>query len=207
MKKRYIMGMFLTVLGLITAITIVPSLMATENHKRTKIPFAGMTMSYQAYCTAFQDAGSLPLLFSRVVTFYKEPSEPDYIWVRDTYIKPDDLSDDRVWKINIETRKIVGQEGYCSFALFPTNLHVGDEVIGHWGGAFTIIGSQRMSVMGKHVDAWIACISEEWGYYTFYYEKKTGIWLGGTFVWYDGDTLNTANHHLVSTNVPLFEED
>jgi hypothetical protein len=187
-----------------TSILILPSIHSLSNTSAKKrIPFIGMMMSYQVYMnTAYP---SSPLV-SRMVTFYGDPSEPDYIWVRDSENSPDDPGDDRVFKIDAETRKIVGQEGY-SEALFPTNIHVGDEVIGYWGGPVTIVGSQRMSVTGKRVDAWIAYTPTPWGHYTMYYEKKTGIWLGGNVVWYEGETLNSWAMHLVSTNVPLFEED
>jgi len=204
-RKKYIIGMFLTILGLATAIsiTVAPSLMAHEEHRR-QIPFDGMTLSYQSYWT-WAPPGSSPLV-SRMITFYGDPSEPDYIWVRDSENIPDTLSDDTVFKIDVTTRKIVGQEGYTQ-ALFPTDLHVGDELIAQWGGPITIIGSQTMSVMGKQVDAWIAYAEGSWGWYTQYYEKKTGISLGGTHVWYEGDTLNSWVMYLVSTNAPLFEED
>lgn len=210
LKKRYMIGMLLTILGLVTAIsTIAPSLTAKEDYGEPKkqMPFVGMTLSYQVYYMGYG-----PRLFTRMVTFYGDPTEPDYIWVRDSENFPDDLDDDRVAKIDIETRKIVWadspsgdvQVGGYSEALFPTNLHVGDEVTAYWGDTVTVVGSQRMSVMGKQVDAWIAYTLTEWGgYYTMYYEKKTGIWLGGNVVWYEDDTLCSWAMHLVSTNVPL----
>jgi len=202
LRKRYIIAMFLVALSLTTVIstTIVPSLMATGGHKKSKIPFVGMTLSYQVY----YPGATLPRLLSRMVTFYGDPSEPDYIWVRDSDNLPDDLSDDRVYEIDIDTRKIVEQDGY-SEALFPTDLHLGDEVITYWGGPATVIGSQKMSAMGKHMNAWVVSALD--GTYIMYYEKKTGIWLGGSVVWFDGDTLNSFAMHLVSTNAPLFGED
>jgi len=204
-KKKYIIGMFLTILGLVAAIsiTIAPSLMAPEEPRR-QIPFVGMTLSYQSYWT-WASPDSSPLV-SRMVTFYEDPSEPDYIWVRDSENMPDTVSDDVVLKIDVTTRKIVGQEGYTQ-SLFPTNLHVGDEVIAQWGGPATITGSKVVSVMGKQVDAWIAYAEGSWGWYIQYYEKNTGISLGGSHIWYEGDILHSWVMYLVSTNAPLFEED
>ena len=185
------------------SILILPSIYSVGNPSLgKKIPFVGMTLSYEVY---FMGYG--PRMHARMVTFYGDPTEPDYIWVRDSETFPDELVDDRVFKIDIETRKIVGEEGY-SEALFPTKLHVEDEVIAYWGDPVTIVGSQKMSVMGKTVDAWAAYTPTEWGgYYTMYYEKKTGIWLGGNIVWYEDDTLCSWAMHLVSTNVPLCDED
>lgn len=181
---------------------ILPSIHSLSNTPtRKRIPFVGMTLSYQVY-----ENIDYPPMFPRMVTFYGDPLEPNYIWVRDSLNTPENPNDDRVWQIDVVTRKVAGEE-YYSEPLFPANLHIGDEVITYWGGPVTIIGSQRMSLMGKHVDAWIAYADVGWGHYTMYYEKKTGIWLGGNFVWYDGEKLNSFAMHLVSTNVPLFEED
>jgi hypothetical protein len=217
LKKKYIIGMLLTILGLATtlSITIAPSAIPTEDDgkPRKQIPFVGMTLSYQVYTT-----GASPHLFNRMVTFYADLSEPEYMWVRDSENLPDDLGDDRVAKIDINTRIIVDippggspsgdvQTGGYSEALFPTNLHVGDEVTAYWGGTVTIVGTQKMSVMGEGVNAWIAYTHTDWdANYIMYYEKKTGIWLGGNVVWYDGETLNSWAMHLVSTNVSL-EDD
>jgi len=148
-------------------------------------------LSYQIYCPTCS-----PPMFPRMVTFYGDPSDP-YIWERDS-ATPDDPDDDLVFQIDKETRKIFGEETY-SEPLFPTNLHIGDEVITFWVGTVTIVGSKRMSVMGKNVNTWIARTEG----YTMYYEKKTGIWLGGTAAWWEDDTLCSYTIHLVSTNVPL----
>lgn len=117
--------------------------------------------------------------------------------------QPNDLDDDRVWKIDQVTRKVVGEE-YYSEALFPTNLHVGDEVIAYWGGPVKIIGSKRLSVMGMQVDSWIAYMDAGWCTYTAYYEKKTGIWVGLSFVAYD-DPESSYTMTVINTNVPLHD--
>lgn len=212
LKKK---ASILLVLLAASSFLILPSVQSlAKAPKRKKIPFAGMTLSYQVYQT-----GNPPQLFDRMVTFYGDPSDPlihQYIWVRDSENQPDALSDDRVAKIDIKTRRIVWadspsgdvQPGGYSEALFPRKLRVGDEVTTYWGGTVTIVGTQRMSVMGKKVDAWIAYTPTEWPgdipvHYTMYYEKKTGIWLGGNVVSGAGADFHSWTMHLVSTNVPL----
>ncbi len=213
MLRKVAVSLVLLTAASILILPFIQTLSGTPTRKR--MPFVGMTLSYQVYHTGT----TLPRLLSRMVTFYGDPSEPDFIWVRDSENQPDDLSDDRVAKIDVETRRIVWADspsgdvevGGYSEALFPTDLHVGDEVVAYWGGSVMIIGSQRMSVMGEQVDAWIVYTPTEWdgtfGHYTMYYEKQTGIWLGGNVIWYEGDTLVSWAMHLVSTNAPLFEED
>jgi len=194
-KKRYIAGMLLIILGLVTTIsvTVAPSLTAKEGYGklRKQIPFVGMVLSYQIYCHTCS-----PPMFSRIVTFYGDPSET-YVWERDS-ANTDDPDDDLVFQIDKETRNILGEETY-SRPLFPTNLHIGDEVTIFSVRTVTIVGSKRMSVMGKNVNTWIAHTAG----YRMYYEKETGIWLGGTVGWWEDDTLCSYTIHLVSTNVPL----
>lgn len=164
-----------------------------------RIPFNGMTMSYQFYDNYHVQGGEV---FTRPITFYGNSSEPDYIWAAG-FIGM--FSPVRT-KISVDTRKIVGEDSYSAF-LFPTDMSVGDEVITYWFGTLsttvTIIGNRTISVMGKQVDAWIAYDDPDWAQYTMYYEMKTGILLGGTFVSYSDETLYSRSLYLVTTNAPL----
>ena len=170
---------------------------ASQSVKR--IPFIGMTMSYE-FCDNYHVQGGE--VFTRPITFYGNSSEPDYIWVAG-FIGM--FSPVRT-KISVDTRKVVGEEGYSTF-LFSTDIQAGDEVITYWwnpSNTVTIIGNQTISVTGKQVDAWIAYSDPGWAQCTMYYEKKTGILLGGTFVYHSDEMLVSRSVYLVSTNAPLF---
>jgi len=166
------------------------------------IPFVGMSLVYFG-----NNRGDTEI---RTVAVLKYNSTTNCVTVRDSQ----DLLDSM--EVDVGTREVKWCSGtwqslyptlwpiYVEYWI-PTNIELGSHVRILMYDA-VVIESTELSVCGKTISVW-----QLQAYYgpghqdTWYYEKKTGLWVGAAWILYDADGRVIANWggHLVSTNVAL----
>lgn len=195
MRKKTMIPIMVLVLVL-----MVPLVQYTTAPKPQAIPFVGMSLVYYVNIQ-----GETQI---RTVCVLKYNSTTNCVTIRDS----DDWID---WmEVDVTTREVISCSGtwlvpfYVEYWI-PTNIEIGSHVnILNYDAV--VIGSTEMSVDGKTVSAWqlqasgINANGNLWQD-TWYYEKKTGLWLGAAWIMYDssGQGLGNWGGHLGSTNVVL----
>ena len=190
MKRKLIVLGIAAIVSVTISLTTVSTLSA---HKKPEIPFVGMSMTY--YANAYGN------FVSRPVTVLKYYPETNSVLLRDG-------SD---WMtIDVATREVLWTSGgfyNVGDAVeywIPTNVRIGSHVkIGSL--EVEVIGSAVLSVEGKSVDCWQLYTTSSNMQDTWYYEKRTGLWIAASWVMWDGDgtPLNSWGGHLASTDVNL----
>jgi len=170
--------------------------------KNRSIPFVGMSLVY--YAVDWNGETEI-----RTVSVLRYNSEENQVVVRDS----NDLVD--VGVIDLDTRLVVDITGngpgwlvgYVEYWI-PTDVKMGSHVgIGTYDAV--VIGSTQMCVDGRVVDVWQLQASgqdEEANWQdTWYYDKKTGLWVAAAWIKWDseGNVLANWGGHLVSTNAVL----
>lgn len=181
--------------GCLLMLSVLAGVNLTAAKSRT-IPFVGMSLVY--YAVGLNGDTEI-----RTVSVLRYDSEANQVVVRDS----NDLVD--VIVIDLDTRLVVDQTGSCYVEYWiPTDVKKGSHVnIGGYDAV--VIGSTRMCVDGRVVDVWQLQgygQDEEANWQdTWYYEKKTGIWVAAAWIKWDneGNVLASWGGHLVSTNAVL----
>ncbi|MCW3978546.1 MAG: hypothetical protein NWF12_02245, partial [Candidatus Bathyarchaeota archaeon] len=171
--------------------------------KSRAIPFVGMSLAY--YAVDWDGETEI-----RTVSVLRYDSEENRVVVRDSQDSFD------VGVIDLDTRLVVELSGtwpgwpeeiYVEYWI-PTDVKKGSHVkILNYDAI--VIGSTQMSVDGRVVDVWhLQASGQDDGVYwqdTWYYEKKTGLWVAAAWIRWDseGNVLATWGGHLVSTNAVL----
>lgn len=200
-KKSEFIGRWsaLVIVAAIVSIAFfVPSLTAAE---RREVPFVGMSMVY--YGVDWN--GDMEI---RTVSVLRYDAVNNHIIIRDSQ----DVFD--VMEVDLGTREVESHTGWGSFVPFyveywiPTDVKIGSHV-GILNYDAVVIGSSKMCVDGRVVDVWQLQASGENGdglwQDTWYYEKKTGLWVAAAWIVWDNDgaVINNWGGHLVSTNAVL----
>lgn len=181
-------------------VLMVPLIQYTTAPKPKAIPFVGMNMVY----VAVDWDGNSEI---RTVSVLAYDSTANLVTIRDSQDQFDWMT------VDVTTREVTWCSGTWEAGFYveywiPTNIRIGSHVDILTYDA-VVIGSTEMSVCGKTVSAWQLHASgvtdgNPWQD-TWYYEKKTGLWLGAAWIKYDssGEVLYNWGGHLVSTNVAL----
>jgi len=172
--------------------------------KSRAIPFVGMSLVY--YAVDWNGETNI-----RTVSVLRYDSEENQVVVRDS------LDSFDVGVIDLDTRLVVDLTGnwpgwpaddiYVEYWI-PTDIKKGSHVSILYYDA-VVIGSTQMCVDGRVVDVWQLRASgqDEEGDWqdTWYYEKKTGLWVAAAWIRWDseGNVLANWGGHLVSTNAVL----
>jgi hypothetical protein len=203
MKNKLVMIIAAIILSVVVA---APVLNAAKPAPSPAMPFVGMSMLYYA-----NTSWDYPLQRSVVVVKYNP--ENNSVLIKD-------ITD--YFTVEIATRIITSATGYmhsycmdtgtiCAVEFWiPTDVKMGSLIrIGAVDAE--VVGSKVLSVEGKAVDCWqlyaasTNLITGNANENTWYYEKRTGLWMGAS--WYaldvDGNVINHWTGHLASTNVPL----
>lgn len=196
MNKKIIIPIMLLILVL-----MLPLIQYATAPKPKAIPFVGMSMTY----VAVDWNGNSDI---RTVSVLAYDSTENCFTIRDSQDQFDLMT------IDVATREVILCSGtwpvpfYAEYWI-PTNIGIGSNVdILDYDAV--VIGSTEVSVCGKTVSVWQLHASKMNGdgnllQDTWYYEKKTGLWVGAAWIIYDssGDILGNWGGHLISTNVVL----
>jgi len=199
-RKLMVLGIA-AIVSVAIALTTVSTLSA---QKKPEIPFVGMSMTYYAV----DWNGNTEL---RTVSVLRYDSATNCVTIRDSQDGIDFLI------VNVGTREVVWHSGSFSPEPFyveywiPTNIGIGSHVnILDYDAVVT--GSAVLSVEGNLVNAWQLKVTYTsgdgatiYGQVSYYYEKRTGLWVGAAWVEWDEDGMPIRNWggHLASTNVAL----
>ena len=217
MKKALmsVMALSAILIALFVAMPLAPA--ADKLNRILEIPFPGVMLVYteQEIGVVSQPRGKAKETDVRTVTFL--PSrEQGRVWIRDSF-DPEEIVyriDFFEVEIDMSTRKIVYPSGldYYFQSLIPTNIRVNDVIpIGlpgltpPSGIPLRVVGTQKISVMGKEVEAWV--LEGRTPQYTdiYFYGKSTGILLSGAVSWFnqDGTAWLTWGILLTDTNAQI----
>lgn len=201
-KKLMVLGIAGIAAILLSAVTVAQTLHAKS---KPEIPFVGMSLVY--YAVDYNGDTQI-----RTISVLRYDEATNCVTMRDSF-----LGD---WMIiDVGTREFVWSSGYWkpSYVEYwiPTNVKVGSHV-GILDSDAVVTGSTVLSVEGNHVRVWELQAtytagggSTIYGQTTWYYEKRTGLWIAAAWVEWDenGIPLSDRNWggHLVSTNVNLIE--
>jgi len=188
--------------GCLLLLSVLAGVNLTAAKSRT-IPFVGMSLVYYAV-----DWNGETMI--RTVSVLRYDSEKNQVVIRDSADSFD------VGVIDLDTRLVVDLTGswpgwpaemYVEYWI-PTDVKEGSHVDILIYDA-VVIGSTQMCVDGRVVDVWQLQASgqdEEVNWQdTWYYEKKTGLWVAAAWIKWDseGNVLANWGGHLVSTNAVL----
>ena len=189
----------ITILALVL---MVPLVQYTAAPKPQAIPFVGMSLVYYANLNGETEI--------RTVCVVKYNSTTNCVTIRDSQDWADCM------EVDVTTREIISVTGSGPWQLpsyaeywIPTNVDIGSHVnIVNYDAVVT--RSTEMSVDGNTVSVWqlqasgMAANGNLWQD-TWYYERKTGLWVGTAWILYDpsGQVLGNWGGHLASTNVVL----
>ena len=195
--KTAIFFSFLLVISVLAGVSLTTA-------KSRNVPFVGMSLVYNAV----DWNGETNI---RTVSVLRYDAEENQVVVRDSIDSLD------IQVIDLDTRLVVDITGnwpgwpaddiYVEYWI-PTDVKMGSHVsIGYYDAV--VIGSTQMCVDGRVVNVWQLRASghdgeDEWQD-TWYYEKKTGLWVAAAWVKWDseGNVLANWGGHLVSTNAVL----
>jgi len=199
-KKKFFgrCGVLVLVAALASIVFSVPSLTVAE---RREVPFVGMSMVY--YGVDWNGYTEI-----RTVSVLRYDAEANHVIIRDSQ----DVFD--VMEVDLSTREVEHHTGWGSFDPFyveywiPTDVKMGSQIkILNYDAV--VIGSTKMCVDGRVIDVWQLQASGEnddgslWQD-TWYYDKKTGLWVAAAWIVWDNDgVVNNWGGHLVSTNAVL----
>lgn len=166
------------------------------------IPFVGMSMVF--YGVDWEGNTDI-----QTICVLKYNSTTNTVTIRDSM----DACD--LMEVDVATREVIWSTGEYELPFYvdcwiPTDIKIGSVVWVMDYDAVTI-GDTQFSVCGKAIDVWIlqgSRVIDEYGTIsqcTWYFEKKTGLRVGGIWIVYDseGRVIMNWGGHLVSTNVPL----
>lgn len=189
--------------GCLLMLSMVAGINLTAAKSRA-IPFVGMSLVYYAV-----DWNGVPEI--RTVSVLRYDSTENQVVVRDSQDSFD------VGVIDLDTRLVVDLTGtwpdwpaegvYVEYWI-PTDVKEGSHV-GILNYDAVVIGSNQMCVDGRIVDVWqLQASGQDEGINwldTWYYEKKTGLWVAAAWIRWDseGNVLANWGGHLVSTNAVL----
>jgi len=203
MKRKLVaLGIASIAAILLFAVTVTPALHAISKPEITKIPFVGMSMVYYANTNFNYDSFKMGNFLCRPVVVLKYYPETNSVLIRD----------ENSWMlVYVENREVYWATGWMEqwvpFTVeywIPTNVKIGSHV--NTGGLDAVVtGSKVLSVEGKSVDCWQLYAAGTGWQDTWYYEKRTGLWIAASWVQWDedGTLLNSWGGHLASTNVAL----
>jgi len=204
-RKLMVLGIAGIVTILLSAVTVAQTLQA---QRKPEIPFVGMSLVY--YAVDWNGDTQI-----RTVSVLRYDEATNCVTIRDSSFGD--------WMIvNVENREVVWSSGWKPHYVeywIPTKVRVGSHV-GILDGDAVVTGSAVLSVEGDRVRVWQLQTtytrtaddgSTIYGQDTWYYEKRTGLWIAAAWIEWDenGIPLSDRNWggHLVSTNVNLIEGD
>jgi len=201
-KKLMVLGIAGIVAILLSAVTVAQTLHAKS---KPEIPFVGMSMTY--YAVDWNGDAEI-----RTVSVLRYDEATNCVTIRDSQDSMDSMI------VNVENRGIMWSSGtwkttYVEYWI-PTDVRVGSHV-GILDADAVVTGSAVLSVEGDHVRVWelqatyTAGEGTIYGQTTWYYEKRTGLWIAAAWIEGDEDGIPISGRnwggHLVSTNVNLIE--
>lgn len=203
-SKLMVLGIVGIAAILLSAVTVAQTLHAK---RKPEIPFVGMSLVYNAV----DYNGDAQI---RTISVLRYDEATNCVTVRDSQDQFD------LMIVNVENRGIVWSSGtfkttYVEYWI-PTDVKVGSHV-GILDYDAVVTGSTVLSVEGDHVRVWelqatyTAGEGTIYGQDTWYYEKRTGLWIAAAWVEWDENGIPISDRnwggHLVSTNVNLIEGD
>jgi hypothetical protein len=209
MKNKLVMIIAAIILSVVVA---APVLNAAKPAPSPAMPFVGMSMLY--YGNANWDE-----FVQRTIVVVKYNPENNSVLIQDT---TDESGFFDYYTVNVATRTVTSATMWpytdcvgtdtCAVELWiPTSVKVGS-VVNIGNGPVEVVGSRVLSVEGKPVDCWQLYVATNHPITgnpmedTWYYEKRTGLWIGASWYELDVNRVLVINHwtgYLASTNVPL----